>query len=49
MFRRMLDWLEDRTGLQSAVRHFFHEDIPDSAGWHQVFGSVALFGFWCRR
>ena len=45
MFRRMLDWLEDRTRLESAVRHFFHEDIPDSAGWRQVFGSVALFGF----
>src|SRR5260370_13872122 len=45
MFRRVRDWLEDRTGLESAVRHFLYEDIPDSAGWHQVFGSVALFAF----
>ncbi len=36
MFRRLLDWLEDRTGI---------EEIPASSGWHQVLGSVALFAF----
>src|SRR3954451_11352386 len=41
----VLDWLEDRTGLPSAVAHFFNEEIPASSGWHQVFGSVALFAF----
>ena len=45
MFRRVLDWLEERTGVESAVKHFFYEDIPDSSGWHQVFGSVAMFAF----
>ncbi|HLW77706.1 MAG TPA: cytochrome b N-terminal domain-containing protein, partial [Bryobacteraceae bacterium] len=39
------DWLESRTGIESATRHFMYEDIPDSAGWHQVLGSVALFAF----
>jgi quinol-cytochrome oxidoreductase complex cytochrome b subunit len=39
------DWLEERTGLPSAVSHFMDEEIPASAGWHQVFGSVALFCF----
>jgi len=39
------DWLEHRTGVQSAVRTFLYEDIPQSSGWHQVFGSVALFMF----
>lgn len=39
------DWLEDRTGLPSAIQHFLDEEIPASAGWHQVFGSVALFAF----
>lgn len=39
------DWLEERTGLPSAVEHFLAEEIPASAGWHQVFGSVALFAF----
>jgi len=41
----VLDWLEDRTGLPSAIEHFFNEEIPASSGWHQVFGSVALFAF----
>ncbi len=45
MFRRVLDWLEERTGVETAVKHFFYEDIPDSSGWHQVFGSVAMFAF----
>ena len=36
-------WLEDRTGFASFVRGFLNESIPGSAGWPQVFGSVALF------
>lgn len=42
---RVLDWFEERTGLPSAIRGFLDEEIPASAGWHQVFGSVALFAF----
>jgi quinol-cytochrome oxidoreductase complex cytochrome b subunit len=45
MFKAIWSWLEERTGLPSAIRHFLDEDIPASAGWHQVFGSVALFAF----
>ena len=45
MYRRVVDWLEERTGVETALRHFLNEDIPDSSGWHQVFGSVALFAF----
>jgi len=45
MLRSILNWLEHRTGIESAVKHFMYEDIPDSAGWHQVLGSVALFAF----
>src|SRR5271156_6318918 len=45
MVRNILNWLEDRTGVESAVKHFLYEDIPDSAGWHQVLGSVAMFAF----
>ena len=41
----VLKWLEERTGLVSAARGFFDEEIPVSAGWHQVFGSMALFCF----
>ena len=45
MLRKVLDWLENRTGIETAVSHFLNEDIPDSAGWHQVLGSVAMFAF----
>ena len=27
------------------MQHFLGEEIPASSGWHQVFGSVALFCF----
>ena len=47
--RRLIDetveWLEVRTGAPSAIQHFLNEEIPASAGWHQVFGSVAMFLF----
>jgi ubiquinol-cytochrome c reductase cytochrome b subunit len=43
--RRIIDWLEHRTGLESAIRNFLYEDIPASSGWHQVIGSIALFSF----
>ena len=36
LIRRLLDWLEDRTGI---------EEIPASSGWPQVLGSLALFAF----
>jgi ubiquinol-cytochrome c reductase cytochrome b subunit len=39
------DWLDHRTGLPTAIQTFLYEDIPASAGWHQVFGSVAMFLF----
>jgi ubiquinol-cytochrome c reductase cytochrome b subunit len=37
------DWLEARTGAKTLIRSFFLEPIPESSGWPQVFGSVALF------
>jgi ubiquinol-cytochrome c reductase cytochrome b subunit len=45
MTRRVIDWLEHRTGIETAVKNFLYEDIPASAGWHQVFGSIAVFLF----
>lgn len=45
MTRRIVDWLEHRTGVETAIKHFLYEDVPASSGWHQVFGSVALFLF----
>ena len=45
MARRIIDWLDHRTGLETAIKSFLYEDIPASSGWHQVLGSVALFAF----
>jgi ubiquinol-cytochrome c reductase cytochrome b subunit len=39
------DWLDHRTGIRAAVQKFLYEEIPASSGWHQVFGSVAMFLF----
>lgn len=45
MRRKILDWIDHRTGLETAIKNFLYEEIPASSGWHQVFGSVALFLF----
>jgi ubiquinol-cytochrome c reductase cytochrome b subunit len=45
MVRNIVAWLEKRTGVETAVKHFLYEDIPASSGWKQVFGSVAMFCF----
>jgi quinol-cytochrome oxidoreductase complex cytochrome b subunit/mono/diheme cytochrome c family protein len=45
MIRRIIRWLDSRTGLETAIKNFLYEDVPASSGWHQVFGSVALFSF----
>src|SRR4051794_12092476 len=42
-FGRFVEGLDERTGIPSGIRHFLGENIPASSGWHQVFGSVALF------
>src|SRR5271165_3812065 len=43
--RTVMDWLEHRTGIESAIKNFLYEDIPASSGWHQIIGSVAVFSF----
>lgn len=45
LFSEFAAWIEDRTGLQTAISHFLSEEIPASAGWPEVFGSVGLFLF----
>jgi ubiquinol-cytochrome c reductase cytochrome b subunit len=46
--KALLTWIEDRTGLHSALQHFLDEEIPASSGWKQVFGSVAMFLFFTQ-
>jgi ubiquinol-cytochrome c reductase cytochrome b subunit len=45
MIRRLVLWLEQRTGIPAAISGFLSEEIPASSGWAQVFGSVVLFLF----
>jgi ubiquinol-cytochrome c reductase cytochrome b subunit len=45
LIHQAVGWIEYRTGLPTACRQFLFEDIPASAGWPQVFGSIALFLF----
>jgi ubiquinol-cytochrome c reductase cytochrome b subunit len=43
--RKVIDWIEHRTGLETAIKDFLYEDIPASSGWHQIIGSTAVFFF----
>ncbi|MGE5645925.1 MAG: cytochrome b N-terminal domain-containing protein [Acidobacteriota bacterium] len=43
MMQRLGRWIDERTGIPAGVRRFLDEEIPASAGWPQVLGSVALF------
>ena len=38
-----IEAFDNRTGLHTGLRQFLYEEIPASSGWHQVFGSVAMF------
>jgi len=40
-----VSWLDNRTGIETAIRNFLYEEIPASSGWRQVFGSIAVFLF----
>jgi quinol-cytochrome oxidoreductase complex cytochrome b subunit len=42
---KLIEAIDERTGLRTNIQHFLFEEIPASSGWHQVFGSVALFLF----
>jgi ubiquinol-cytochrome c reductase cytochrome b subunit len=43
--RKIIEWVENRTGLETAIKNFLYEDIPASSGWHQIIGSTAVFFF----
>lgn len=45
LVRRTIDFLDDRTGIRSVVRHLLDEPIRGGARWAYVFGSVLLSTF----
>jgi ubiquinol-cytochrome c reductase cytochrome b subunit len=42
---RMVNWLDQRTGIHSLLHEALDEPIPGGAGWAYVFGSGLLFLF----
>jgi ubiquinol-cytochrome c reductase cytochrome b subunit len=43
--RRILDWLDDRSGLLTWTRHALAHPVPPRTGWWYVFGSATLIAF----
>lgn len=41
MLATLKRWLDDRTGLISALAHFMNEAVPRSTGWRNTLGSLA--------
>jgi ubiquinol-cytochrome c reductase cytochrome b subunit len=46
--KRTGEWVDSRTGLGKIARAFLLKDIPASAGWPQILGSVALFALFVQ-
>ncbi|MFO1092130.1 MAG: cytochrome b N-terminal domain-containing protein [Planctomycetaceae bacterium] len=45
MFKRLADWLDNRTGYRDLVREALDEPIPGGARWRYVWGSTLVFTF----
>jgi ubiquinol-cytochrome c reductase cytochrome b subunit len=45
VFRRLLAWLDDRSGLITATRRALEHPVPPRTGWWYVFGSATLIAF----
>lgn len=43
--KRMLDWLDDRTGVRRLVHEALFERVPGGARWRYVWGSTLTFCF----
>lgn len=43
--KRLLDWLDDRTGYRDFVYEALYERIPGGARWRYVWGSTLVFAF----
>ena len=45
MVKRLLAWLDDRSGLLTAARHALEHPVPPRTGWWYVFGSATFIAF----
>jgi ubiquinol-cytochrome c reductase cytochrome b subunit len=45
VIKRLLAWLDDRSGLLTSARHALEHPVPPRTGWWYVFGSATLLAF----
>ncbi len=43
--KRLLNWLDDRTGYRALLHEVLYENIPGGARWRYVWGSTLSFTF----
>jgi ubiquinol-cytochrome c reductase cytochrome b subunit len=43
MNKRLLDWLDRRTGYRRIIRYSLYENIPGGARWRYIWGSTLVF------
>ncbi|MEX1095868.1 MAG: cytochrome b N-terminal domain-containing protein [Planctomycetales bacterium] len=46
--KKLLDWLDDRTGYRGIVYDALYENIPGGARWRYVWGSTLVFAFFVQ-
>ncbi len=46
--KRLLDWLDDRTGYRELMHEALYERIPGGARWRYVWGSTLVFVFFLQ-
>jgi ubiquinol-cytochrome c reductase cytochrome b subunit len=45
VLRKFFAWIDDRSGLLTALRHALEHPVPPRTGWWYVFGSATLLAF----
>src|SRR5436853_3247604 len=43
--KRLIDWLDSRTGAKALVHEALFENVPGGARWRYVWGSTLTFAF----
>ncbi len=43
--RKLLKWIDDRTGLEKVVRSMLFNEIPGGAKWRYTWGGILMFMF----
>ncbi|MBC7259970.1 MAG: c-type cytochrome [Chloroflexi bacterium] len=40
--RRLVDWIDERTGIRNLLRGFLYRPVPRGVGWWYIFGSATM-------